>query len=170
MAQISSGFSLSVFVGVRRIAGLILIFLEVLIMKAILPILAVGSLLTPALATVLTDNLTPEEQALIDKGMTGELYQPTEHSRRFIGTIEGKQTHEQKAESNNPAPILFFVFGMEDAAPAREEGKTMAEAHYSRQMAHEFLFAEGWDKYHDRFFTRAYVQEGEQAYERASKK
>ena len=45
----------------------------------------------------------------------------------------------------------------------------MAEAHYSRAMAEQFLFAEGWDKYHDRFFTRAYVQEGVDAYQRALK-
>ncbi len=42
-----------------------------------------------------------------------------------------------------------------------------AEANYSRFQAHEFLFAQGWDKYHDRFFTRCYVQEGEGAYDKA---
>jgi hypothetical protein len=41
----------------------------------------------------------------------------------------------------------------------------MAEFHYSPSQAHEFLFAQGWDKYHDRFFTRCYVQEGENAYD-----
>ena len=35
-------------------------------------------------------------------------------------------------------------------------------------QAHEFLFAQGWDKYHDRFFTRCYVQEGEDAYNKAA--
>jgi len=43
----------------------------------------------------------------------------------------------------------------------------MAECHYSPSQAHEFLFAQGWDKYHDRFFTRCYVQEGEAAYDKA---
>ncbi len=36
-------------------------------------------------------------------------------------------------------------------------------------QAYEFLFAQGWDKYHDRFFTRCYVQEGEAAYDKAVK-
>jgi hypothetical protein len=58
---------------------------------------------------------------------------------------------------------------MEDAQPAREQGKSMAEFHYSPQQAHEFLFAQGYEKYHDRFFTRCYVQEGENAYEAAVK-
>jgi hypothetical protein len=53
---------------------------------------------------------------------------------------------------------------MEDAAPAREEGKSMAESRYTSAQAEQFLFAEGWDKYHDRFLTRAYVQEGLDAY------
>jgi hypothetical protein len=35
----------------------------------------------------------------------------------------------------------------------------MREAHYTAKMAYDFLFAEGWDKFHDRYFTRAYVQE-----------
>ena len=43
----------------------------------------------------------------------------------------------------------------------------MAEFHYDRYQAEQFLFAEGWDKYHDRFFTRCYVQEGDNAYDEA---
>jgi hypothetical protein len=39
----------------------------------------------------------------------------------------------------------------------------MASFNYSPQQAEQFLFAEGWDKYHDRYFTRCYVQEGENA-------
>ena len=45
----------------------------------------------------------------------------------------------------------------------------MAECHYTASQVHEFLFAQGWDKYHDRFFTRCYVQEGEEAYDQAVK-
>jgi hypothetical protein len=41
--------------------------------------------------------------------------------------------------------------------------------HYSRAMANQFLFAEGWDKYLDRFLTRAYVQEGTDAFNKAFK-
>jgi len=40
----------------------------------------------------------------------------------------------------------------------------MAEFRYTFSMTQQFLFAEGWDKYHSRFFTRAYVQEGMDAY------
>ena len=47
------------------------------------------------------------------------------------------------------------------------QGRSMAECHYSPSQAHEFLFAQGWDKYHDRFFTKCYVQEGENAYDKA---
>jgi hypothetical protein len=116
--------------------------------------------------------LTPEEQALFDKGAIMEMYNPTEHSRHFITRLEavtdGKTGKQRKIE--NPQPVLCFVFGMEDAEAARKEGRSMAEFHYSRSEAHEFLFAQGWDKYHDRFFTRAYVQEGEEAYEEALKR
>ena len=67
-------------------------------------------------------------------------------------------------------PVLIFVFGKEDASTARSEGLSMAEFHYNRAMANQFLFAQGWDKYHDRFFTRAYLEEGMGAYEKALKK
>jgi hypothetical protein len=69
-----------------------------------------------------------------------------------------------------PDKVVAFVFGMEDAEPARREGQTMAEFHYSPAEAEQFLFAEGWDKYRpDRFFTRAYVQEGMEAFKKAAK-
>jgi hypothetical protein len=116
-------------------------------------------------------DLTPEEQALLNKGAVMEMYKPDEHSRHFITHIDAvadsKTGKPRKME--NPAPLLCFVFGMEDAEAARKEGRSMAEFHYSRAQAHEFLFAQGWDKYHDRFFTRAYVQEGENAYNEALK-
>ena len=41
----------------------------------------------------------------------------------------------------------------------------MASFNYSRPQAEQFLFAESWDKYHDRYFTRCYVHEGENAYD-----
>ena len=102
-------------------------------------------------------DLTPEEQALVDKGATMQMYKPTEHSRHFIAQIDGKD--------NAKIPVVCFVFGMEDAKPAQEEGKSMAEFHYTRAEANQFLFAEAWDRYHDRVFTRCYVQEGEKAYD-----
>jgi hypothetical protein len=105
-----------------------------------------------------------------------EMYKPNEPSRHYIGAVgvssEGHQTkHDFKNKKNFPSePVLIFVFGKEDASAARSEGLSMAESHYDQAMANQFLFAEGWDKYHDRFLTRAYVQEGIGAYEKALKK
>jgi hypothetical protein len=114
---------------------------------------------------------TKEEQALINKGMTMQMYKPDEHSRHFVAHIDSAtdpKTGKERAVDKSQA-LVCFVFGMEDAQPAREQGKSMAEFHYTPQQAHEFLFAQGWDKYHDRFFTRCYVQEGEEAYQKEVK-
>src|SRR3984893_18964034 len=105
------------------------------------------------------DKFTKEEQALLDKNRTMEMYKPDEHSRHFIARIESAadpKTGEKRKISKDAQAVLCFVFGMEDAQPAREQGRSMAECKYSPQQAHEFLFAQGWDKYHDRFFTRCY--------------
>ena len=116
------------------------------------------------------DTLTAEEQALVDKGAVMEMYKPDEHSRHFIAHIDSvtdPKTKKTSKTANNPQAVVCFVFGIEDAEPARKEGRSMAECHYNPSQAHEFLFAQGWDKYHDRFFTRCYVQEGEGAYDKA---
>ena len=117
------------------------------------------------------DTLTAEEQALADKGAVMQMYKPDEHSRHFIAHIDAvtdpKTGKTRKMAANNSQPVLCFVFGIEDAEPAREQGRSMAECKYTLSQAHEFLFAQGWDKYHDRFFTRCYVQEGEEAYNAA---
>jgi hypothetical protein len=118
------------------------------------------------------DNFTKEEQALLDKNRIMQMYKPDEHSRHFIAHIDSAtdpKSGEKRKISKDAQAVLCFVFGMEDAKPAREQGKSMAECNYNPQQAHEFLFAQGWDKYHDRFFTRCYVQEGEAAYEGAVK-
>ena len=114
-------------------------------------------------------NLTKEERALVDKGRFMEMYKPDEHSRHFTANISATdpRTDKERAVPTKSQAVVCFVFGMEDAAPARDEGRSMAECHYSPQQAHEFLFAQGWGKYHDRFFTRCYVQEGENAYNAA---
>lgn len=119
-----------------------------------------------------SDTLTAEEQALVDKGAFIQMYKPDEHSRHFIAHIDAvtdAKTGKTRKMANNSRPVLCFVFGIEDAQPAREQGRSMAECHYSPSQAHEFLFAQGWDKYHDRFFTRCYVQEGEAAYEEVAR-
>jgi hypothetical protein len=119
-----------------------------------------------------TANLSAEEQALYDKGATMELFKPSDHSHHFITSISATRSGKtgKVAQLADPDPVLCFVFGMEDAEPARSEGQSMAESHYTSGEAEQFLFAEGWDKYHDRFFTRAYVQEGMDAYTAARKK
>ncbi len=99
-----------------------------------------------------------------------QMYKPDEHSRHFIAHIDAvtdAKTGKTRQMGNNSQPVLCFVFGIEDAEPAREQGHSMAECKYSPSQAHEFLFAQGWEKYHDRFFTRCYVQEGENAYNAA---
>jgi hypothetical protein len=124
------------------------------------------------LSSTKADNFTKEEQALLDKNRTMEMYKPDEHSRHFVARIDSAtdpKTGEKRKISKDASAVLCFVFGIEDAQPARKEGQSMAECKYSPQQAHEFLFAQGWDKYHDRFFTRCYVQEGEAAYDQAAK-
>src|SRR2546423_3434288 len=118
------------------------------------------------------DTLTAEEQALVNKGAVMEMYKPDEHSRHFIAHIDSvtnPKTGKARSVPNKAQSVVCFVFGIEDAEPAREQGRSMAEFHYTPSQAHEFLFAQGWDKYHDRFFTRCYVQEGEGAYDKAVK-
>ena len=118
------------------------------------------------------DTLTAEEQALVNKGAVMEMYKPDEHSRHFIAHIDSvtdPKTGKARNVSDKSQSVVCFVFGIEDAESAREQGRSMAEFHYSPSQAHEFLFAQGWDKYHDRFFTRCYVQEGEDAYDTAVK-
>jgi hypothetical protein len=135
----------------------------------LLLIIAAASLM---LSSSKADTFTKEEQALLDKNRTMEMYKPDEHSRHFVARIDSAtdpKTGETRKISKDAAAVLCFVFGMEDAKPARDEGRSMAECHYSPEQAHEFLFAQGWDKYHDRFFTRCYVQEGEAAYDQAAK-
>ena len=118
------------------------------------------------------EQLTAEEQALVDKGAFMEMYKPSERSRHFIAHIDSVRDSQTGRTRNVPSAsqtVVCFVFGIEDAEPARQEGRSMAECKYSRSQVHEFLFAQGWDKYHDRFFTRCYVQEGEAAYDAAIK-
>jgi|GEM_PF-1993080 len=125
-----------------------------------------------ALGSAKADKFTKEEQTLLDKNRTMQMYKPDEHSRHFIARIESAadpKTGEKRKISKDAQAVLCFVFGMEDAQPAREQGRSMAEFHYTSSQAHEFLFAQGWDKYHDRFFTRCYVQEGEDAYQKEVK-
>src|SRR5438552_393823 len=140
--------------------------------KRSLRLLLISAAFSVAVSSSKADKFTKEEQALLDKNRVMQMYKPDEHSRHFIAQIDSAtdpKTGKKRKISKNAQAVLCFVFGMEDAKPAREQGRSMAEFHYSPEQAHEFLFAQGWDKYHDRFFTRCYVQEGESAYEAAIK-
>lgn len=140
--------------------------------KRPLRLLLLSAAFCAALSSSKADKFTKEEQALLDKNRVMQMYKPDEHSRHFIAQIDSAtdpKTGEKRKISKNAQAVLCFVFGLEDAQPAREQGRSMAESHYTPQQAHEFLFAQGWDKYHDRFFTRCYVQEGENAYEEAAR-
>src|SRR5207244_12733269 len=113
------------------------------------------------------DTPTAEEQALVDKGAVMEMYKPDEHSRHFIAHIDSvtdSKTKKASKTANNPQAVVCFVFGIEDAEAARKEGRSMAECHYSPSQAQEFLFAQGWDKYHERFLCGCYFQVGVYAY------
>src|SRR6266480_2026942 len=134
-------------------------------------LLVITAFLMP-LNSVKPDTLTEEEQALVNKGAVMQMYKPDEHTRHFIANIDSAtdpQTRKTRKIPKDSQAVVCFVFGIEDAEPARKEGRSMAEFHYSSSQAHEFLFAQGWDKYHDRFFTRCYVQEGENSYDQAVK-
>jgi hypothetical protein len=115
--------------------------------------------------SIASPNLTPEEQALLASAQFMESYHPDEPSYHKIGSISNP-----KRPDIPPSTILELSFGSDDAEPARKEGRDMAQFHYSEHQAEMFLYLEGWEKYHhDRFFTRAYVQEGMQAFEKALK-
>jgi hypothetical protein len=140
--------------------------------KTQLRVLLIMTALVVPLNSSQAETLSEEEQALVDKGAIMQMYKPDEHSRHFIAHIDSvtdPQTARARNVPNKSQTVVCFVFGIEDAEPAREQGRSMAEFQYSPSQAHEFLFAQGWDKYHDRFFTRCYVQEGEKAYDEATK-
>src|SRR6266404_3178473 len=140
--------------------------------KQPLKLLLISATAFIAIGSCQSDKFTKAEQTLLDKIRIIQMYKPDEHSRHFIAHIDSAtdpKTGEKRKISKDAQAVLCFVFGMEDAQPAREQGRSMAESHYSSEQAHEFLFAQGWDTYRDRFFTRCYVQEGEAAYEAAVK-
>src|SRR5438445_11739328 len=140
--------------------------------KQPLKLLLISTTAFIAIGSSQADKFTKEEQAFLDKNRIMQMYKPDEHSRHFIAHIDSAtdpKTGEKRKISKDAQAVLCFVFGMEDAQPAREQGRSMAEFRYTPEQAHEFLFAQGWDKYRDRFFTRCYVQEGEDAYQKEVK-
>jgi len=107
------------------------------------------------------------EQALVDRNLVMEMYRPTEPSGHMLGKM--KVTGNTKPGDHSD-DVVIFNFGREDAEAAKSEGSSMATFNYTPALAEQFLFAEGWDKYHhDRFFTRAYIQEGMAAFTATAK-
>lgn len=101
-------------------------------------------------------NLTRQEQALLDKGLTMELYRPTERSGHRIEIITG---------SKGSGPVLAFVFGIEDAEAARKSGEQMAAMGYSARVAEQHLLAAAGARYHDdNFFVHCFMHEASTAY------
>jgi hypothetical protein len=91
------------------------------------------------------------EKSLLRQNLFAELYQPDQPSGHMLGKLK---------DIGKSLRCVLINFGIEDAEAARSEGRSMAMFNYTPAMAEQFLFAQGWEKYHDRFFTRAYVQEG----------
>jgi hypothetical protein len=140
----------------NRVLRVVALALSALVFTALCGILLTAN---AAFGNVFSE-MTDEAKALIDKGLIMKVYQPDKHSGCHVDYImaESKKTR-----------VAILIFGMEDVGAARSEGVSMAESSSTPDMAERFLFAEGWNKYHDRFFTRAYVQEGMDAYEKAGK-
>jgi hypothetical protein len=96
-----------------------------------------------------------------------ETYEPNHASGHHITSIQPLGSNHKP--EGPKSTILAINFGIEDAKEARDEGNSMAQFHYTAAQAHDFIVAEGWSKYQpDRFFTRAYVQEAEAAFAKAS--
>src|SRR5205814_10529801 len=81
-----------------------------------------------ALSFSKADKFTKEEQALLDKNRIMQMYKPDEHSRHFIAHIDSAtdpKTGAKRKVSKDSQAVLWFVFGMVDAKPAREQGSGM---------------------------------------------
>jgi len=95
---------------------------------------------------VKAEDLTWEEEALVNKGALMEMYKPDEHSRHFIAQIDSAtdpQTGKTRKIPKDSQKVVCFVFGIEDAEPAREQGRSMAEFHYSPSKFTNFFLRKG---------------------------
>src|SRR5881392_4257284 len=75
------------------------------------------------------DTLTKEEQALVNKGAVMEMYKHDEQSRHFtahIDSVTDPKTGKARNVPDKTQSVVCFVFGIEDAEPAREQGRSMA--------------------------------------------
>ena len=90
-----------------------------------------------------SDTFAGEEQALVDRGAVMEMYKPDEHSRHFIAHIDSAtdpKTGETRKIPKKSQAVVCSVFGIEDARSAREQGRSMAQYHYSlAQLTNSFL-------------------------------
>src|SRR5205814_7809747 len=106
--------------------------------KPPLKLLLISSTAFIAIGSSQADKFTKEEQSLLDKNRIMQMYKPDEHGRHFIAHVDSAtdpKTGEKRKISKDAQAVLCFVFGLEDAQPAREQGRSMAESHYSPQQA-----------------------------------
>lgn len=97
-------------------------------------------------------DFTPEEQGLLDRHMIMEVFAPTQHSGHCVRAPKG-------------IPVLIFVFGREDAEPARKEGAALAVAGYKPDVAVQQLLVTARGKYpSDPFFVKCWMDVAANAY------
>src|SRR5215469_18776990 len=114
--------------------------------KAQLRVLLVMTAFFVPLSSSEPDTLTEEEQDLVDKGAIMQMYKPDEHSRHFIAHIDPStdpQTGKTRKIPKDSQNVVCFVFGIEDAEPAREQGRSMAEFRYSPSQFTNFFLRKG---------------------------
>jgi hypothetical protein len=80
--------------------------------------------------TVKADDFSDDEKALLSQGMSADLFEPDKPHRHWIGTLSANGKSGQ---------MVYITFGQEDAAPAREEGESMAEFHYTEALGRTVL-------------------------------
>jgi hypothetical protein len=99
---------------------------------------------------------TPEEQALIARGLVMEVRRLDQHSGHEIDIIHG---------SKGSGPVEVFIFGMEDAALARKAGLEMSQKGYGPDEAVKHLLAEARARYGDRrMFVKFWMDEAANSY------
>src|SRR5436190_23685526 len=101
--------------------------------KQPLKLLLISTTAFIAIGSSQADKFTEEEQALLDRNRIMQMYKPDEHSRHFIARVDSAtdpKTGEKRIISKDAQAVLCFVFGMEYAHPARDQGRSMDVRHY----------------------------------------
>jgi hypothetical protein len=121
-------------------------------MKRTLMAILVGGVV----ASAQCGQLTPEEQALMDRHMIVEVHLSEQPSGHKIVVIKGPK---------GSGPVLMFNFGREDDEIARKAGLEMASKGYPPQSAVNGLLVEARRRYpNSPFFVRCFMNEAANAY------